>query len=262
MASLLDIARSEGHFFHPFFSWNSLLAVIPVTPSFLKYLTVWLQDLTLSCLFLHRLGQIFAAVCGLLYPAPVVNVADSSGLAFGSWQEQWAIQRSRVCLFRCPIPWLHAHHVCSTVSLPFLAPWVYLHQLHKCWCSMGPCTCPLLFNNVHFPRSCHSHLMLLAVTHELRSISSSSFSLKTRFCDPAALWKLSPGCPISFSNSLCAKQNSSPKERRPQLLLALFKTLSKMWEQPKCPLTDKRVEKMWCVYTHTHTHTHWNITWP
>ena len=121
---------------------------------------------------------------------------------------------------------------------------------------MGPCTCPLLFNNVHFPRSCHSHLMLLAVTHELKSISSSSFSLKARFCDPAALWKLSLGCPISFSNSLCSKQNSSPKERRPQLLLALFKTLSKMWEQPKCPLTDKRVEKMWCVYTHTHTHTH------
>ena len=84
MASLLDIASSEGHFLHPFLSWNSLLAVIPVTPSFLKYLTVWLQDLTLSCLFLHRLGQIFAAVCGLLYPAPVVNVADSSGLAFGS----------------------------------------------------------------------------------------------------------------------------------------------------------------------------------
>ena len=29
-----------------------------------------------------------------------------------------------------------------------------------------------------------------------------------------------------------------------------------MWQQPKCPLTDKWVKKMWCVYIHIHTDTH------
>ena len=29
---------------------------------------------------------------------------------------------------------------------------------------------------------------------------------------------------------------------------ALF-TIAKTWKQPKCPLTDEWIEKMWCVYT-------------
>lgn len=90
-----------------------------VTPSFLKYLILWLWNLTLSCLFLYLLEQFFAVLYGLLFPAPVVNVADASGTALGSWQEQWAVHRSRVCLLRCPIPWLHAHRVWSTVTAPF-----------------------------------------------------------------------------------------------------------------------------------------------
>ena len=50
---------------------------------------------------------------------------------------------------------------------------------------------------------------------------------------------------------------------------ALF-TIAKTWKQPKCPLTDEWIKKMWCVcvcvcvyiyiyiyiYIHTHTHTH------
>ena len=25
--------------------------------------------------------------------------------------------------------------------------------------------------------------------------------------------------------------------------------IAKTWKQPKCPLTDKRIKKMWCIYT-------------
>ena len=35
-------------------------------------------------------------------------------------------------------------------------------------------------------------------------------------------------------------------------IVALF-IISKIWKQPKCPLMDERIKKIW--YTHTH-HTH------
>ena len=50
-------------------------------------------------------------------------------------------------------------------------------------------------------------------------------------------------------------------------IAALF-TIDKTWKQPKCPLKDEWIKKIWCVcvcvcvsiyldrYTHTHTHTH------
>ena len=36
-------------------------------------------------------------------------------------------------------------------------------------------------------------------------------------------------------------------------IAALF-TIAKTWKQPKCPLTDEWIKKMWCTYIHTHTH--------
>ena len=35
-------------------------------------------------------------------------------------------------------------------------------------------------------------------------------------------------------------------------------TIAEAWKQPKCPLTDEWIKKMWsvCIHTHTHTHTH------
>ena len=45
--------------------------------------------------------------------------------------------------------------------------------------------------------------------------------------------------------------------------IALF-TIAKTWKQPKCPSTDKGIQKMWCIYTYSivykHTHTHRNKT--
>ena len=34
----------------------------------------------------------------------------------------------------------------------------------------------------------------------------------------------------------------------PMFIAALF-TIAKTWKQPKCPLTDKRIKKMWYIYT-------------
>ena len=31
-------------------------------------------------------------------------------------------------------------------------------------------------------------------------------------------------------------------------IAALF-TITRPWKQPKCPLTDKWIKKMWCIYT-------------
>ena len=38
-------------------------------------------------------------------------------------------------------------------------------------------------------------------------------------------------------------------------IAALF-TIAKTWKQPKCPLTDEWMKKMWYTHTHTHTQTH------
>ena len=38
----------------------------------------------------------------------------------------------------------------------------------------------------------------------------------------------------------------------PMFMAALF-TIAKTWKQPKCPSTDERIKKIWCVYIYTHT---------
>ena len=35
-------------------------------------------------------------------------------------------------------------------------------------------------------------------------------------------------------------------------IAALFK-IAKTWKQPKCPLTDEWIKKMWYIYIHTYT---------
>ena len=41
----------------------------------------------------------------------------------------------------------------------------------------------------------------------------------------------------------------------PMFLTALF-TIARTWKEPKCPLTDVWIKKMWYTHTHTHTHTY------
>ena len=33
------------------------------------------------------------------------------------------------------------------------------------------------------------------------------------------------------------------------MFTAAFFTIAKMWKQPKCPLTEGWIKKMWCIYT-------------
>ena len=48
------------------------------------------------------------------------------------------------------------------------------------------------------------------------------------------------------------------------MFIAALLTIAKLWKEPKCPLTDEWIKKVWYTHahTHTHTHTHWNITQP
>jgi hypothetical protein len=34
----------------------------------------------------------------------------------------------------------------------------------------------------------------------------------------------------------------------PMFIAALF-TIAKLWKQPRCPTTDERIKKMWCLHT-------------
>ena len=33
------------------------------------------------------------------------------------------------------------------------------------------------------------------------------------------------------------------------MFIAALSTLGKIWKEPKCPLTDEWIKKMWCIYT-------------
>ena len=39
------------------------------------------------------------------------------------------------------------------------------------------------------------------------------------------------------------------KDKCTPMFTAVLFTIAKAWKQPKCPLTDERVKKMWCVHT-------------
>ena len=36
--------------------------------------------------------------------------------------------------------------------------------------------------------------------------------------------------------------------RTPMFTAALF-TIDRTWKQPRCPSTDERIKKLWCIYT-------------
>ena len=39
------------------------------------------------------------------------------------------------------------------------------------------------------------------------------------------------------------------KESFTKMFIAALFTIAKTWKQPKCPLTDEWIKKMWCVYS-------------
>ena len=41
-------------------------------------------------------------------------------------------------------------------------------------------------------------------------------------------------------------------------IAALF-TIAKTWKQPKCPLTDEWIKKMWYIYTMEYYSARWNF---
>ena len=37
-------------------------------------------------------------------------------------------------------------------------------------------------------------------------------------------------------------------------IIVLF-TIARTWKQPKCPLMDEQIKKLWNIYIYIHTHT-------
>jgi hypothetical protein len=33
------------------------------------------------------------------------------------------------------------------------------------------------------------------------------------------------------------------------MFIAALSTIAKLWKKPRCPTTDERIKKMWCLYT-------------
>ena len=42
------------------------------------------------------------------------------------------------------------------------------------------------------------------------------------------------------------------------MFIAELVTIAKTWKEPKCPLTDEWIKKMWHTHTHTHTQEHYS----
>ena len=43
------------------------------------------------------------------------------------------------------------------------------------------------------------------------------------------------------------------RDKCTHMFIAALFTIAKTWNQPKCPLTDDRIRKMWCIYTQWNT---------
>ena len=59
----------------------------------------------------------------------------------------------------------------------------------------------------------------------------------------ATIWSINP-TPGHTSGG-----NHNLKDKCNPMFTATLFTMPRAWKQPKCPLTDKWIKKMWCVYT-------------
>ena len=48
---------------------------------------------------------------------------------------------------------------------------------------------------------------------------------------------------------ICPEKNMVQKDTCTPMLIAALFTIAKTWKQPKCPLTDEWIKKMWYIYT-------------
>uniref|UniRef100_A0A9L0RPR1 Uncharacterized protein n=1 Tax=Equus caballus TaxID=9796 RepID=A0A9L0RPR1_HORSE len=57
-----------------------------------------------------------------------------------------------------------------------------------------------------------------------------------------------PSYPTTEYLSKELERNESKRLMHPMFIAALF-AIAKMWKQPKCPVTDDWIKKMWDIYT-------------
>ena len=55
---------------------------------------------------------------------------------------------------------------------------------------------------------------------------------------------------------ICPEETKTEKDTGIPFFIAALFTIAITWKQPRCPSTDERIKKLWCIYTQ------WNITQP
>ena len=55
--------------------------------------------------------------------------------------------------------------------------------------------------------------------------------------------------PYAVGSSPRKIQKKKKKRNMPLMFIAALFTIAKTWKQPKCPLTDEWIRKMWYIYT-------------
>ena len=51
-------------------------------------------------------------------------------------------------------------------------------------------------------------------------------------------------------------EKHGPKDTCTPMFIAALFTIAKTWNQPKCPLTDEWIKKMWYIYIYIYIHTY------
>ena len=49
--------------------------------------------------------------------------------------------------------------------------------------------------------------------------------------------------------SIYSEKTKTEKDTRTPMFIAALFTIAKTWKQPRCPLTDEWIKKLWYIYT-------------
>ena len=82
-----------------------------------------------------------------------------------------------------------------------------------------------------------------------QTASTSFHSVKT-LCSPRFSKKLGiklhyPAIPLL---SIYPEENKTEKDTRTPVFTAALFTIARTWKQPRCPLTDEWIKKLWYIY--------------
>ena len=61
--------------------------------------------------------------------------------------------------------------------------------------------------------------------------------------------KIKNGPSFGPSDPTSRTQNTNSKEHKHPMFISVFSTITKIWEQPKCPSRDEWINQLWNIYS-------------